>query len=153
QSTEQSEDKRYALLHRRIDQYWADLQANCSSIGIRQSQAEQSVALYLRERPLYQLCFFQTAQRRLEDSKTKREIFMLLLFLSSALAGLLKAAIAFKIDLPASAIPYIELLPPTTSDVLSLILLATLIVSSAITSVHLSRTDRSLAHRYFTQER
>src|SRR5262245_32765393 len=28
QSTEQSEDKRYALLHRRIDQYWADLQAN-----------------------------------------------------------------------------------------------------------------------------
>jgi len=78
---------------------------------------------------------------------------MLLLFLSSALAGLLKAAIAFKIDLPASAIPYIELLPPTTSDVLSLILLATLIVSSAITSVHLSRTDRSLAHRYFTQER
>jgi hypothetical protein len=64
-----------------------------------------------------------------------------------------KAAMAHKQDLIPAVIPEIHLLNALSMNVVAMVLLTMTILSTAATALYLSRNDRSLFHRYSTQER
>src|SRR5262249_599026 len=60
-------------LHMNIVEYWTGLKSVCERTGLKQPLKEGDLALYVRERPIYQLSFFVGHQQRLQIAHTDRE--------------------------------------------------------------------------------
>lgn len=138
-------------LEERVRQHWDKTRTQYAAMPGGVDLAPGDIHLYLRRRPVRQLAWFRLAQERLRRSGKLREVAMAGLFLLSAVLALCKAAlVAYEHREGAHAAVSGG---PTVVDFMAMGLLAVTTLSAALTTLYLSRNDRSLLHRYAAQER
>jgi hypothetical protein len=146
-------------LEARVQRYWDGTRAECAAMPPGAALAARDIHLYLRRRPVRQLAWFRISRRRLQTSGKLREHWMARLFLIAFGLALAKAVLVVA-QPPAGGAAHAAasggpgILPvATATSLLALLLLGVTTLSTALTSIYLSRNDRSLLHRYIAQER
>jgi len=140
-------------LETRVRQYWDKLRAQFAAMAPSGGHAPDDIHLYLRRRPVRQLAWFRLAQKRLHRSAKLREAAMAALFVASVVLAAVKAALVL-FGSHTSEITHAAVSGgPICVELVAMGLLAVTTVSAALTTLYLSRNDRSLVHRYATQER
>ena len=137
----------------RTSEYWGAERQRLAAATNAAQLDPQDLVLYLRRRPVRQLAWFRLAQQRLHGSGRRRAMLLAGLYgLAAGLAGL-KAAMTNSRQVAADAITASAIEPSVAADLVAFVLLATTVLSATLTALYLSRNDRSLMHRYATQER
>ena len=136
----------------RVSSYWANYRLQCKQMVQGNALSPDDIALYIRRRPVRQLAWFSWTMARLQIQAKSRIRWLAFLYTVSVVLACIKTALAHKQDISAVK-SLLELLPPSSSEIVSLALLLMTILSAAATGLYLSRNDRSLLHRYATQER
>jgi hypothetical protein len=134
-----------------LRQYWTEVHAQYLAMLPAAAIMPNDFYLYLRRRPIRQLSWFRLAQIRLQRAAKLREASMALLFTLSIGLALSKAGLIVH-HLSASD-HSVAAAGPSYIDFAALGLFAAMTVSASVTTLYLSRNDRSLLHRYAAQER
>jgi hypothetical protein len=148
----QVRNERGDTIESRLWKYWHNARAYYLANSTGSVLGLSDFHFYMRRRPIRQLAWFRVAQLRVQRAASHRDATMAGLFaVSIALA-------AFKLILVGhGAADNVE--PVSTPsgdwaiDAVSLGLLLATALSAALTTLYLSRNDRSLLHRYAAQER
>jgi hypothetical protein len=144
-------------LEEQVRRYWDKTRAGHAAPPAPGTVAPADLHLYLRRRPVRQLAWFQIARKRLRRSGRLREDVMARLFLVCIVLAIGKVALVVWHHLAsagaAASHGVMVTTIPTVISIIAMALLAATTISAALTSIYLSRNDRSLRHRYAAQER
>jgi hypothetical protein len=136
----------------RIWTYWDKVRGEYAATTQVPDLTLNDLNYYLSRRPVRQLAWFRLSQLRLQRSARIREFAMAALFILSIILAAGKAALVFN----SSGLAELERATGSGQRLVEYItfgLLAVTMLSTALTTLYLSRNDRSLSHRYATQER
>jgi hypothetical protein len=132
-------------------QFWHDRRGRYLSLATDYLVEPNDLYFYLYRRPIRQLAWFRLSRLRLRSSSRLRESAMAALFGISCALALFKAYLVVGGHVPLDA--EAEHAGASSADFIALGLLLVTTLSTALTSIYLSRNDRSLLHRYATQMR
>lgn len=137
---------------RRVEQYWAQTKAAIASIPAGHF-TEDRTEFYVAARLARQLAWFRSELHRLHRVERGRETIMKALLFLTLLVGATKVISTHPKEFSAIGVYWGWLTSNEFSEWSALILLALTATSTLVTALYLSRGDRSLKHRYSTQER
>jgi hypothetical protein len=115
--------------------------------------SERDVYFYLMRRPIRQLSWFRVAQRRLQRGRKLREAALSFLFVLSVALAVCKAVLILRSSAESDIAYALVDNDQTAIDLVAFGLLIAVALSAGLTTIYLSRNDRSLLHRYAAQQR
>jgi hypothetical protein len=136
----------------RLWKYWLESRAYYLALAASSALTLTDFYFYVRRRPIRQLAWFRVAQLRVQRAADRRDLAMAALF-----AVVIALAICKLVLAAGGATDNVDLVSVLARhgviDFVSLGLLLATALSAALTTLYLSRNDRSLSHRYASQER